>query len=130
MTTPGDKAKARELGLFAEQMAAEYLLTHGYTVRERNWRPPHSKLEVDIIAQLDDTIVFVEVKARSEDGIDPADAVDSKKIRHLARAADIYLNGLSHTFFYRFDIITFSGSADSFELDHIADAFLPPLSAR
>lgn len=119
-----------EWGREAENIAAEHLLVRGFTVRERNWRPKNSHLEVDIIAQLGDTIVFVEVKARTSADTDPADAVDGRKIRRLVRAADIYLAMQPHEFYWRFDIITVTGCGESFVLDHIEDAFLPPLTSR
>ncbi len=118
----------KEWGKEAEQIAADYLVSRGYVVRERNWRPAHSHLEVDIITQYQDSIVFVEVKARGPKSEDPLDAVDEKKIRRLVRAANAYLNTLRYDFQYRFDIITIDGTPESYKLDHIEDAFLPPLS--
>ena len=32
-------------GQVAEQLASEYLMAKGYTIRERNWRPKGSHLE-------------------------------------------------------------------------------------
>ena len=40
-------------GAQAEAIAADYLTGEGYVVRERNWRPKNSHLEVDIITQRD-----------------------------------------------------------------------------
>lgn len=67
----------REWGQKAEALAAEYFLKEGYTIRERNWRA--GRLEVDLILEKDRTLIFVEVKARSSHGEDPALAVDRKK---------------------------------------------------
>lgn len=119
----------KQFGKFAEQVASEHLMSLGYVIRERNWRPLNSHLEVDIITQADDTLIFVEVKARSERGEDAADAVDEKKQRKLVRAADIYLRSQPYDFYYRFDIITVTGTMEDYTLDHIPDAFLPPLTA-
>lgn len=120
-------SKDNKFGEFAEQLAAEHLLTQGYTIMERNWRPKNSHLEVDIIAQREDTIVFAEVKARGLDSDDPADAVDEKKQRRLARAAETYLASQPYDFFYRFDIITITGDENEYTLEHYPDAFLGPL---
>ncbi len=117
-----------EWGRQAEDIAADYIRSCGYVVRERNWRPKNSHLEVDIIFQIESTMVFVEVKARMNEEVDPADAIDDRKIGRLCRAAEIYLSMQSHDFDYRFDIITISGTPDSYTLDHLPDAFLPPLS--
>ena len=114
-------------GAFAEQLAAEHLLTEGYIIVARNWRPKNSHLEVDIIARQDDTIIFAEVKARGLDSDDPADAVDEKKQRRLARAAERYLACQPYDFFYRFDIITVTGDENEYTLEHFPDAFLGPL---
>jgi|InofroStandDraft_1065614.scaffolds.fasta_scaffold12119_2 putative endonuclease len=117
-------------GQVAEQLASEYLMAKGYTIRERNWRPKGSHLEVDIITQADNVIVFVEVKARTDEDYDPADAVGRKKISRLVRAANAYLQSLPYGFEYRFDVITVSGTQGSCTLDHLEDAFLPPLTTR
>lgn len=121
-----DESK-KGFGAAAEQAAMEHLLSEGYVIREQNWRPKNSHLEVDIIAQLDDTIVFVEVKARTPDGLDPVEAVDLKKQRRLVKAAEIYLGSQPFDFYYRFDIIAVTGTPEDFTLEHIPDAFLPPL---
>lgn len=119
---------SREWGKIAEQIAVDHLVARGYVIRERNWRPSGRHLEVDIVAEKDMRIVFVEVKARSEDGEDPVDAVDLRKQRRLVKAADTYLRAREHDYEYRFDIIAVSGDATDYDVDHLEDAFLPPLS--
>ena len=121
-------AKHNEWGNIAETIAAEHLIRQGYVIRERNWNPMHGHVEIDIITQRDNTLIFVEVKARQDSDEDPAETVDEKKIRRLVRAAESYLRAQEYDFEYRFDIITISGNPDSYTLDHIEDAFLPPLS--
>lgn len=125
-----NETDSEKWGKQAETIAADYLIAHGYVIRERNWRPTNSHLEVDIISQSDETLIFIEVKARQNLDFDPADAVDNKKIRRLVRAASIYLSLQPFDFEYRFDIITVSGTPDNFTIDHIPDAFLPPLTTR
>lgn len=57
-------AKHLDLGIQGEEIAAKYLLSLGYSVRERNVR--FQKLELDIIAfdPSEKMMVFVEVKTR------------------------------------------------------------------
>lgn len=117
--------KNREWGAEAEKIAAEWLLSHGYVIRERNWRMGKT-VEIDIIAELPGEMVFVEVKARKGDMVEPVDAIDAKKIRLIVRGADKYLQDLPHLFRYRFDIITITGSSESYTLEHFPDAFYPP----
>jgi putative endonuclease len=49
-----------EFGKTGENQAAEYLKSMGYTIIEQNWRM--GKYEIDIIAENDCDILFVEVK--------------------------------------------------------------------
>ena len=48
--------------------------------------------------------------------------------RKLVRAAESYLRSQEYDFEYRFDIITVTGNEQHHTLDHIEDAFLPPLT--
>lgn len=116
----------REWGKQAETIAAEYLRSHGYIIRERNWRVGNS-IEIDIIAEKDNTIVFVEVKARKGDFQQADDAVDTPKRNKIIKGGDIYMRSLPHLFQYRLDIITLTGTPENYEIKHLEDAFLPPL---
>ncbi len=125
-----EKDDAKRWGKAAEKIVSDWLMAKGYTVRESNWRPTISKSEIDIIAQKDDTIAFVEVKARSDKDLDPADAITPEKMKKVVRGANTYLQTLEHEFFYRFDVATVSGNPDDYTLDYLEDAFLPPLLTR
>jgi len=52
-----------DLGKKGEDLAADYLRKKGYRILKRNWRSGRN--EVDIIADNNEYIVFVEVKTRS-----------------------------------------------------------------
>lgn len=115
----------RDWGAFAEDRAAEYLRRQGYTILERNLK--FNKIEIDIVAQMNQVIVFVEVKARSGEYQDPVDAVDRKKRAKMTAGADIYLRRLDQLYQYRFDIITLTGNQQDFTLEHYENAFMPAL---
>lgn len=119
-----------EWGAEAEQIAAQMLAAKGYAIRERNWRPLQGHVEIDIIASKNDEIIFVEVKARSTPGVDPVEAVDKNKISKVVKAARSYLATIPYEVSYRFDIIAFSGIPTNYTVEHIEDAFLPPLTTR
>lgn len=122
-------SKSYDWGREAERIAAEYLVKHGLPIREANWRPStKTQLEVDIITQEGDSIVFVEVKARSHHEEDPAEAIDNRKIRNIVRAADSYLQRLDKLWSYRFDVILITGNKDNYTLEHIREAFMPPIN--
>lgn len=83
------------LGRLGEDIAADHLEKNGYKIVARNLHL--SKNELDIIAEDDEYIVFVEVKTRSclypesgDFGI-PSRAVDSKKRGNTVKAARDYL---------------------------------------
>ncbi len=124
------KVEALKWGKEAENIVCEYLISKGYTIRERNWRPSTSRSEIDLIAQLGDTLVFVEVKARSDKDLDPAEAMTSEKIKNVVRGANSYLCQQDFEFYYRFDVAAVSGNVEDFKLDYLEDAFLPPLRSR
>lgn len=124
------KEEARKWGVQAENIVCEYLISKGYTVRERNWRPKTSKSEIDIIAQKEDTLVFVEVKARTDRDIDPTEALTHDKIKNVVRGANSYLLAQDREYYYRFDVAAVNGDSDSYSLDYLKDAFLPPLCTR
>ena len=115
-------------GALAESIAAEYYIKQGYTIRARNHKV--NNMEIDLIVELGNTIAFVEVKARSGKDQDPVDAVDRKKRLRMVRAADVYLRNEKFDYQYRFDIITLTGTPESYTFEPYLDAFLPPLSSR
>ena len=117
-------ARHNELGRIGEDLACEKLVREGYAIVERNWRMHH--YEIDLVAVKGDRVVFAEVKTRS-DGSDPLEAIDEKKMANMARAADIFVQtyGLKHE--AQFDVFGVSLKGDEYKVEHIADAFLPPL---
>ncbi len=120
-------AEHNELGKSGETAALEYLKAKGYFILETNWR--RGKLELDIIAKTDEELVFVEVKTRSVNSLtDPETAVDKTKIRNIVTAADIYMKMSPIDLPARFDIISVIGQEPRFEIDHIEDAFYPPIN--
>ncbi|HAM88196.1 MAG: hypothetical protein US83_C0010G0015 [Candidatus Falkowbacteria bacterium GW2011_GWC2_38_22] len=83
--------KNKIIGDYGEDLACNYLCRHGYVVIERNYRFSH--LEIDIIANFKEKIVFIEVKTRTSDRYGTADeAVNSKKTGNLNRAVCCYLS--------------------------------------
>lgn len=105
-------------------MAANLLEQKNYNILERNWRCGH--LEVDIIAENDDYVVFVEVKTRKTSSLGaPEVFVDRTKQKHLISAAKHYAKFKNVTKEIRFDIISVINNQLSQEIRHIEDAFKP-----
>lgn len=122
-------ARHNRLGEWGEDCAAEYLVSKGYSIIDRDWRRGHRDLDI-IAASPDNTeIVFVEVKTRSEDEIfDPVNAVTRAKMRSVAICANTYLKVKPMPMEPRFDIIAVVERGDGeADIRHIEDAFNPCL---
>ncbi|HAX94395.1 MAG TPA: endonuclease [Bacteroidales bacterium] len=120
-------SESSTLGRKGEDLALSFLQNNGYKIRNRNWKA--GKLEVDIIAETDKFIVFVEVKTRSEDFLEsPQEAVTNQKQRSLVLAADTYIRWFDISKPARFDVITVIAKGQTLTIEkHIEDAFYPTL---
>ncbi|HRM56050.1 MAG: YraN family protein [Prevotella sp.] len=122
-------AEHNDLGKWGEDEAALYYEDKGYEILERDWKV--GKRDIDLIALTEDkdTLVFVEVKTRQNNDLqEPEEAVDVKKMRNLAIAANAYvkLHGLDMD--VRFDIISVIGKCSCVEsIECFEDAFNPLL---
>ena len=77
-------------GQWAEELAAEYLRSQGYSIVAHNHRTQHG--EVDLVAWDAGVLCFVEVRAReNEDFGDPLESITQAKIRRIVLAAKDYL---------------------------------------
>jgi len=116
-------ATHNDFGKIAEDFAAEYLQKNGYKVITRNFR--FQKAEIDIIAEKDNLIIIVEVKARSTDAFMlPQEAVTKSKIKSIVTAANHYLEEFNRSNEVRFDIISvLPDKKKKLTIEHITDAF-------
>lgn len=119
-------AAHNELGKEGEEEAATYLESHGYTILHRNWRS--GRFELDIVAEKNKELIVIEVKTRrnNEYGL-PEEAVTPRKIRHIVSSTDSYLKRYAIDLPVRFDIITVVGTQPPFLIEHIEEAFFPPI---
>ncbi|GAB3541722.1 YraN family protein [Pontibacter brevis] len=108
-------------GLAGENRAAAYLQQQGYSIVRRNYR--HRRAEVDIIAQKENLLVFVEVKTRSTDRYGyPEEAVNYRKETMILNAAQAFIYKINWQHDIRFDIIAITLHAPV-TIHHIEDAF-------
>jgi putative endonuclease len=120
-------AEHNDLGELGEIEAQNYLRKNGYTIRHTNWTA--GSLEIDIVAEKDEWLVIVEVKTRKSNYIEqPKDAINMRKIRNLVNAADAYIRRFNWEGETRFDVISVVQNDQKFEIEHIEDAFLPPMN--
>lgn len=120
-------AAHNELGKEGENAACAYLEKEGYVIVERNWR--YHRFEIDIIAENDEFIVFVEVKTRAtDDWGNPEDFISKGQIKRIVAAADFYLQEYEIEKDARFDVIAVIKNNGGIELEHIDDAFMAPMN--
>lgn len=109
-----------ELGKLGEDIATVYLQDLGYEILVRNWRS--NRVELDIVARIDSTLVFCEVKTRRSNSFgNPSDAITPLKLQHIRTAALHWLsNNPSRHQGIRFDAISviYSGGKPT-TIDHI-----------
>ena len=119
-------AQHNELGKKGEQAAATFMKSKGYKVLERNWRI--YRHEIDIVAEDEEYIIFVEVKTRTtREWGNPEDFIGKGKIKRIVEAADLYLQDSDIDKPARFDVIAAVWDGQSFEIEHIDDAFMSPV---
>ena len=79
----------KDLGDFGERVAKAHLESKGYRILETNFRVREG--EVDIVAERDGVVAFVEVKTRRGDAMgSAAEAIDERKARRLLLAAQAF----------------------------------------
>lgn len=91
-------ANHNELGKNGEKIGVSFLVKHGFSVIEKNYRTKYG--EIDIIAKKDRKISFVEVKSiRVSDfndfsgmSIRPEDHFTPEKYRKVKISAETYIN--------------------------------------
>ena len=113
-----------DFGAQGESIAVDCLRAKGYVILDRNWRSGHK--EIDIVARHNDTIVFVEVKARANAFYgNPEDAVTRREMHMLVLAADAYLRCHAIDLDVRFDVVTITGTVQRPYIKHYEQAFRP-----
>lgn len=110
------------IGDYGEQLAADMLKDKGYKIVASNYR--YKRSEIDIIAEKDGTLVFVEVKTRKNASFGyPEDFVNEKKAEMIIAAAENYIFENKWKKNIRFDIISVIMGKEGNEIVHFKDAF-------
>jgi putative endonuclease len=116
------------LGILGEKMAQNFLSDRAYQIRSTNYR--FKKWEVDIIAETENVLVFVEVKTRQNDYLgEPWRAVTKTKQKQIIRVAHEYLIQNNIEKEARFDVVSiiYNPNIHLKQIEHIEDAFYPML---
>ena len=112
-----------DLGLIGQRKAVEFLQKNMYSIMHENYRIKDG--EIDIIAEKDNIVVFVEVKLRRNLSFGlPMEAVNIRKQRKITKVAKYYISqyNLYNTDF-RFDVIEVYLNKGQATVNHIQNAF-------
>lgn len=115
--------KQQQFGKKSEKLAAAFLKRTGYRIVETNYRSTVG--EIDIIAREEQTLVFVEVKARSSSRFgSPKGAVTPAKQRKISMAALDYLKRTGQTgVSARFDVVAIDTGLGKTDIEVVKNAF-------
>lgn len=120
-------AARQTLGRVGEAIAARWLRRRGWRIVAERFR--NGRRDLDLIAERDGTVAFVEVKTRKNTAFgDPIEAVSWRKRRELIRSAMVWADrfgppGAS----YRFDVVGVVVAGRDARIRHVENAFsLPP----
>ena len=117
------KANTHSLGHLGERLASWFLSRRGYVILEKNVRVGRS--EIDLICELNNTLVFVEVKLRGTGAlVDASHSVSAAQRRRIVTAAMIYARRNTTSFrALRFDVIAIEDKECVFKIEHYPGCF-------
>ena len=105
------KSKQRTFGDMGERLAAHHLQSEGYRIVERNYR--RAEGEIDLIATVNATLAFVEVKARRGSSMGFArEAITPAKAARLVQLAEAYASENASDAALRIDLIAIDFTRD------------------
>ena len=114
----------KQLGNQGEDIAATFLTNKGYSIIKRNFKLGKSG-EIDIIAQSNNIIIFVEVKTRTNYKFgNPLEQISLRKRNNWKKTAEEFMfnnNILNQE--CRLDLITIDMEGKEHKITHIENAF-------
>ena len=116
----------KTIGDWGESIAADFLRGCGYEIVAQSYRSRYG--EIDLIAQNEAYLAFVEVKTRKSAHFSEArEAVSRSKIQKLRQTAEMYLSLHETARQPRFDVIEIYAPqgthTEQAEIIHLEDAF-------
>ena len=115
-------SKSFDFGREAESFAVSYFEKLGFQILAQNYY--FQKAEIDLILKKDQTIIIVEIKARSFNPlIKPELAVNLSKKRLILKATNQFIIENNIDADVRFDILALEKKESTWIIHHIVDAF-------
>jgi len=113
-------SRNQDVGQWGERTAADYLAEHGYNILARNVRTSYG--EIDLIAEKDGLLIFIEVKTRTSQVYGPPEiAVTARKQQHMQLCAEEYAQkyGIEH---WQIDVVAIVRINGKPEITHFENA--------
>ncbi len=118
-------ATKKQLGKYGEELAKNFLIKKGFEILEMNYH--FSRVaEIDIIAQKNNILHFVEVKTRSQTRFGtPFEAIDNKKLFSIFNCAKFYMQNSNKRYKkFQIDAIGIIISNDDIKYDFLENISL------
>lgn len=119
------KFSAKSIGEIGEEYTVKFLQKNKYKIVARNYSKRYG--EIDIIAENDEFLVFVEVKTRHENSLTmPSDSVDKRKQQRIIKTASAFLAENETEKYCRFDVsevFVKAGNLKLVSINYIENAF-------
>jgi putative endonuclease len=114
--------RRKQVGHQGEALAASYLTTKGFSILHRNWRCKSG--ELDIVAEMGQTLVFVEVRTRRGTRYGTAaESITPAKQARLVELAQTFLQESNRSpQSWRIDVVAIQLGAGLPRIDHIENA--------
>lgn len=115
--------QSQELGEAGERIAEAWLAQQGWRILDRRFRSGHRDL--DLVAEREGLVAFVEVKARrGKEFGDPVEAVNWRKQRELSRSAAVWMARFGRPEqMFRFDVVGVLMDGEHARVRHVENAF-------
>ncbi|MBM3900347.1 MAG: YraN family protein [Gemmatimonadetes bacterium] len=113
----------QRFGALGERIAARWLAKRGWRIVYHRF--VNGRRDIDLVAERDGVVAFVEVKARkgAEFG-DPVEAVHRRKQRELTKSAQVWIDRHGRQpETYRFDVIGVLVAGERVLVKHVENAF-------
>ena len=116
-------------GELGERIAERWLRRRGWRIVQRRFRSGHR--DIDLVAERDGTVAFIEVKARKGAGFGgPVQAVNHRKRKQLERSAMVWIDRHGREAeSYRFDVVGVLLDGAEVRICHVENAFALASSA-
>ena len=116
-------SNTHKIGRTGEEMAILYLREQSYEIIEKNWR--FQNFEIDIVVKNGSTLIFVEVKSRTNSILSIVDIITSAQKKRIIKAAHHYIQINEIDLNIRFDLIFLDNNSKNPKLRHFKEFFTP-----